>query len=53
MLVPYVGLAEGCSSYLTRSLTEHLDTNIWLTKEILGVELTVQKAHGLYLVKKV
>ena len=52
MLVPYVGLTEGCSSYLTRSLTEHLNTNIWLTKEILGVELTVQKVHGLYLVKK-
>jgi RNA 3'-terminal phosphate cyclase (ATP) len=52
MLVPYIGLAKGSSSFLTRSLTEHLDTNIWLTKEILGVELTVQKVHGLYLVKK-
>ena len=53
MLVPYVGLAEGESAYLTRSATEHLYTNIGLTKEILGVKLNIERANGLFLVRKV
>ena len=48
MLVPYVALAEGESVYLTRSLTEHLDTNIWFTQKILGTEFKVEEINGLY-----
>jgi RNA 3'-terminal phosphate cyclase (ATP) len=48
MLVPYVALAEGETAYLTRAVTEHLDTNIWLVQKILGVEFTVKKTKGLY-----
>ena len=48
MLVPYVALAEGESVYLTRSMTEHLDTNIWFTHKILGTEFKIEKAEGLY-----
>jgi RNA 3'-terminal phosphate cyclase (ATP) len=48
MLVPYVALAEGDSVYLTRSMTEHLDTNIWLTQRILGTEFKIEKKEGLY-----
>ena len=29
-VVPYVGLAEGKSTYIVRELTEHLEMNIWL-----------------------
>lgn len=48
MLVPYVALAEGDSVYLTRSMTEHLETNIWLTKKILGTEFKVKKIGDLF-----
>lgn len=48
MLVPYVALAEGESVYLTHSLTEHIDTNIWFTQKILGTEFKIEKTDGLY-----
>jgi len=47
MLVPYVALAQGESVYLSRVITEHLDTNIWLAQEILGVKFTVTKVGNL------
>jgi RNA 3'-phosphate cyclase len=52
ILVPYVALAKGESVYLCRSMTEHLDTNIWLAQKILGVEFEVEKVNGLYRVRK-
>jgi len=51
MLVPYVALAEGKSVYLSRLLTEHLDTNMWLAEEILGVKFHMAKVGGLYRVE--
>jgi len=53
MLVPYVALAKGESIYLCRSITEHLDTNIWLAQKILGVKFEVSRVGGLYRIKKV
>ena len=47
MLVPYVALAKGESTYLVRSMTKHLETNIWLTQKILGVEFKVRKVGNL------
>ena len=52
MLVPYVALADGKSVYFTRAITEHLDTNIWLAEEILGVKFQVTKVGNLYRVEK-
>jgi RNA 3'-terminal phosphate cyclase (ATP) len=52
MLVPYVALAEDSSTYLTRTVTDHLDTNVWLAQKILGVEFHVLKAGNLYRVEK-
>jgi len=48
MLVPYVALAEGTSVYLSRLVTEHLDTNIWLAQHILGVKFLLSKVGNLY-----
>lgn len=48
MLVPYVALVQGESVYLSRVITEHLDTNIWFVQEILGVKFTVTKVGNLY-----
>jgi len=52
MLVPYVALAEGSSTYLVRSMTDHLETNIWLVKEVLGVEIHVSKIGKCYQITK-
>ncbi len=52
MLVPYVALADGESVYLTRAVTDHLDTNIWLAQEILGVKFQVTKVGNLYRIEK-
>jgi RNA 3'-terminal phosphate cyclase (ATP) len=52
MLVPYVALAEGNSTYLTRTVTDHLDTNVWLAQKILGVEFCISRVGSLYQVEK-
>ncbi len=52
MLVPYVALADEKSTYLTRTITEHLDANIWLTQKILGAKFRVSKTKNLYRIEK-
>jgi len=52
MLVPYVALTEGGSSYHARSMTEHLETNLWLVQKIMGVRFTVAKIGSLYRIEK-
>jgi RNA 3'-phosphate cyclase len=52
MLVPYVALAEGTSAYLTRRVSDHLETNIWLAEKMLNARLSVKKLDGLYRVEK-
>lgn len=37
-LIIYAALAGGTSLYRVPGLTEHLDTNLWLVREILGIE---------------
>jgi RNA 3'-terminal phosphate cyclase (ATP) len=53
MLVPYVALARGRSAYLTRAMSDHLETNIWLAETLLGVKFNVKRVNGLYKVEKV
>lgn len=52
MLIPYVALAEGESAYLTRKVSDHLETNIWLAEKILGVKFKVERANGLCIIRK-
>jgi len=52
MLVPYIALAEGNSAYLTRDMTDHLDTNMWLAQKILGAKFQVTKVGNLYRIEK-
>ncbi len=47
MLIPYVALAEGESTYSTRFITDHIESNLWLASEILGVSFEVKKHDGL------
>ena len=35
-LIIYAGLAEGTTRYLVPSITEHVETNLWLIEKFLG-----------------
>jgi RNA 3'-phosphate cyclase len=52
MLIPYIALADDKSVFLTRSVTDHLSTNIWLTEKLLNVNFKVKKRGKLYRVEK-
>jgi RNA 3'-phosphate cyclase len=52
LLVPYIALSKEYSIFLARSMTAHLETNIWLAQEILGVEFTTSRLGSLYKVEK-
>lgn len=52
MLIPYMALAKGSSVYLTRTVSNHLETNIWLTEKILGTKFRVNRVGALYKVEK-
>jgi RNA 3'-phosphate cyclase len=53
LLIPYMALAQGKSTYLTRTLTEHLQTNLWLAEKILNVKFSVEMRGKLYRIEKV
>lgn len=42
-LIIFCALAEGESEYVFPYLTEHMHSNIWLVKEILGVEVKIEQ----------
>ncbi|MBN1784312.1 MAG: RNA 3'-terminal phosphate cyclase [Candidatus Bathyarchaeota archaeon] len=52
MLVPYVALAKGTSTYTARKITDHIDTNIWLVEKILGTKIEVTKVGKIYEIEK-
>ncbi len=52
MLVPYVALAQGKSAFLARTITEHIDANIWLMEKMLNVKFTIQKVNNVYRIEK-
>lgn len=52
MIIPYVALAEGSSVFLTRTLTDHLEANIWLAEKMLGAKFNVTKVNGLIRIEK-
>jgi RNA 3'-terminal phosphate cyclase (ATP) len=53
MLIPYMALAKEKSAYLTRTISEHLETNIWLAEKILNARFTVKKVNELYKIEKI
>jgi RNA 3'-terminal phosphate cyclase len=52
LLIPYVALAEGKSVYLTRAISEHVETNTWLAEKLLGVRFLIRKMGRIYRVEK-
>jgi RNA 3'-terminal phosphate cyclase len=53
MLVPYVALAEGASAYLTRTVSDHVEANIWLAEKMLNANFNVKKVNALCRIEKV
>jgi RNA 3'-phosphate cyclase len=53
LIVPYVALAKGSSVFLTGTVSDHLEANIWLAEKILGVHFNVEKVNDLYRIEKV
>jgi len=52
MLIPYMALAEGTSSLLTREVSDHLETNIWLAEKMLKARFNIQKVNNLFRIEK-
>jgi len=52
MLIPYMALTNGKSAILARSITEHVETNIWLMEKMLNVHFTIQRINNLYKIEK-
>jgi RNA 3'-terminal phosphate cyclase (ATP) len=52
MLIPYVALAKGKSAFLARTISEHIEANIWLMQKMLNAEFTIKKVNSLYSIEK-
>jgi RNA 3'-terminal phosphate cyclase (ATP) len=52
MLIPYMALAPGCSSFYTRCLSEHIEANIWLMETMLNSTFSIEKVNNLYRIEK-
>jgi RNA 3'-phosphate cyclase len=52
MLIPYMALAQGKSSFLVRAISEHIEANIWLMEKMLNVQFTTQRVNNLYRIEK-
>jgi RNA 3'-phosphate cyclase len=52
MLVPYIALTDGHSVYFSRSITDHLETNVWLAQEILDAKINIETVGNLYKIEK-
>ena len=52
LLIPYMALADDESIFLVRSISEHLETNIWLIQENLDAHFTVKRVGKLFKVTK-
>jgi len=52
MLIPYVAITKDKSAFFTRTISAHLETNIWLAEKILNVKFNVAKIGELYKIEK-
>ncbi len=45
-LIPYLALAEGKSTFTVSKITRHLSTNVWVVKQFLQTEISVEGEEG-------
>jgi RNA 3'-terminal phosphate cyclase (ATP) len=53
MLIPYAALAKGRSTYSTRRISDHLETNIWIAEKILDAKFSVERKGANFKIQKV
>jgi RNA 3'-terminal phosphate cyclase (ATP) len=53
LLIPYIALAEGKSVFLARTISEHLETNVWLAEEILKIRFNIEGTNKLFKVQRI
>jgi RNA 3'-terminal phosphate cyclase (ATP) len=51
-LIPYIALAEGKSEIKVKEITNHLKTNIYVTKRFLDVEFEIEKERGIFVIRR-
>jgi len=47
-ILPYMALAEGPSSFLVRTVSNHASTNMWLIEQFLDVKFSAEKQDNLW-----
>jgi RNA 3'-terminal phosphate cyclase len=52
MLIPYLALTHGKSAFLVRTISEHIESNVWLMEKILNVKFSIQRVNNLYRIEK-
>lgn len=53
MLIPYISLTEGYSTYLAPYSTTHLETNIWIVRMVTDINMyTVKEGNLLKVIKE-
>jgi RNA 3'-phosphate cyclase len=52
LLIPYVAMAEGTSTFLTRAVSDHLEANVWLAEKMLNARFKIQKWNKLFRIEK-
>jgi len=52
MLIPYMALTQSKSAFLVRTISEHVEANIWLMQKMLNKKFTIQKVNSLYRIEK-
>ena len=52
MLIPYMALTQGKSVFLTRLISDHIESNIWLVEKMIGVKFTIERVNNLYRIEK-
>ncbi|MEW6619161.1 MAG: RNA 3'-terminal phosphate cyclase [bacterium] len=44
-LIIYASLADGTSEYIIPRMTDHIESNLWLVKEIIGAKTAIKENH--------
>lgn len=47
-MLPYMALAQKTSRFLTREISDHTKTNMWLIRQFLDVDFNTERKNGLW-----
>jgi RNA 3'-terminal phosphate cyclase len=47
-----MALSQEKSTFMVRTISEHIETNIWLMEKILNAKFKIQKVNNLFKIEK-